>query len=199
MASHDYYSQFDPRHNDSQYHGRAEAPLPPVPASPSFRPSNPTLNTSNISPVTSPFEDQTYPSYPQPSLPNISQQRLTDPESPHYYGRPGDTVSTYSYNDPFTDGNAIPMQNQSKQSVNKLGGVGVTSSPTQAEMGYDHEPRAARRRPSGRSRGKKKKEGLFTGRVTWAVFVLTGVQLVMFIVEIVRNGMSAAVFEIDES
>lgn len=187
MASHDYYSQFDPRHNDTQYQRRADAPLPPVPSSPSFRPSKPTVNTSNISPVTSPFDDQTYPSYPQASLPNISQQHLTDPESPQYYGRP----STHSHNDPFTDGNAIQMQSQGKQSASKMGGVGVTSSPTQAEMGYDHDPRAAKRRPSGRSRGKKKKEGLFTGRVTWAVFVLTGVQLVMFIVEIVRNGMSS--------
>lgn len=186
MASHDYYSQIDPRHQDSQYHGRSDAPLPPVPSSPSFRPSKPTINTSNISPVTSPFEDQAYPSYPQPSLPNVSQQHLTDPESPHYYGRPGDAASTYSHNDPFTDGNAIPLQNQSRQSVNKMGGVGVTSSPTEAEMGYD--PRAGKRRPSGRSRSKKKKEGLFTGRVTWAVFILTGVQFIMFIVEIVRNG-----------
>ncbi|QDS76185.1 hypothetical protein FKW77_008116 [Venturia effusa] len=186
MASHDYYSQFDPRHNDT-YHNRIDAPLPPVPASPTSRPSKPALNTSNISPVTSPFEDQTYPSYPQASLPNVSQQHLADPDSPHYYGRPEDGASTYSYNDPFTDGNAIPLQTQSKQSAKQMGNFGVTSSPTQAEMGYERDPKAARRRPSGRSRGKKKKEGLFTGRITWAVFVLTGVQLVMFIVEIVRN------------
>ncbi|RDI83332.1 hypothetical protein Vi05172_g6728 [Venturia inaequalis] len=186
MASHDYYSQSDSRHNDTQYYSRAEAPLPPVPASPSFRPFKPTLNTSNISPVTSPFGDQTYPSYPQPSLPNVSQP-FADPDSPHYYGRPADTTSTYSHNDPFTDGNAIPLQNQSRQSVNKLGGVGATSSPTQAEMGYDHDPRAGRRRPGGRSRGKEKKESLSIGRVTWAVYVLTGVQLVMFLVEILTG------------
>lgn len=176
MASHDYYSQFDPRHNHNQHNGRGDAPT-----------SKPAVNTSHISPVMSPFEDRAYPSYPQPSLPNVSQQHLTDPESPLHHARPGDAASTHSHNDPFTDSNAIPLQNQSKQSMNKMGGVGVTSSPIAAEMGYDS--RAGKRRPSGRTRGKKKKQGLFTGRVTWAVFVLTGVQLVIFIVEIVRNGM----------
>ncbi|TID18514.1 gb [Venturia nashicola] len=187
MASHDYFSQLDPRHNHTQHRGRVEAPLPPVPSSPSFRPFKPTSNPSNTSPASSPFDDRAYPSYPQASLPNLSQQHLTDPESPRHYGRPGNNATTYSNNDPFTDGNAIPLQNQSKPSVTKTGGVGVTSSPTQAKMGYGHDQRAANHRPSSRSRGRKKRQGLFTGRATWAVFVLTGVQLIMFIVEIVIN------------
>jgi hypothetical protein len=49
--------------------------------------------------------------------------------------------------------------------------------------------KANHRKPSGSRRGKKKKIGLFTGKVTWAVFVLTGIQFIVFIVEIVRNGM----------
>jgi hypothetical protein len=188
MASHDYYSSFDPRHQDTSYQGRSDNPLPPIPASPSFRPTKPTINTGNTSPVISPFEDHAYPAYPQPSLPNVSQQHLTEPESPHYYGRPGDTGSTYSQNDPFTDGNAIPLQSKNPYDTSKMGGVGVTTSPTEAEMGYNSRPDRDPRRPSGRGRQKRKKNGLFTGKITWAVYTLTLVQLIVFIYEITHNG-----------
>jgi hypothetical protein len=45
------------------------------------------------------------------------------------------------------------------------------------------------RRGDGKRRGVKRKEqGWFRGRITWAVFFLTLVQFTVFVVEIVRNG-----------
>jgi len=41
--------------------------------------------------------------------------------------------------------------------------------------------------PPKRSRKKRKRKGLFSGRIPWFVYFLTLVQITVFIVEIVKN------------
>ncbi|KAF2424895.1 rhomboid-domain-containing protein [Tothia fuscella] len=182
MASNDYYNQF--HQQDTSYHnhqaGRTNQPLPPIPSSPSTRPPNPYIDTTGIAPVTSPFEDTTYPAYPRPSQ---SYNHMPD-----YTDSPPPGNAKHQPHDPFRDSNAIPLQSQ--QSL-KAGG-NVASSPTsamgEAEQQYGSSERRRRRRNSRSRRGeRRKKDGWFRGKITWAVFFLTLVQLIVFIVELVRN------------
>jgi membrane associated rhomboid family serine protease len=188
MAANDYYNAFHPpQQQDTSYHGagaigesdfgRTNAPLPPVPATSSPKPYKPSVDTHGIPPVSSPFDDNQYPAYPRPS----QQEGGSGRQSPLYYGKPGEPGPRYSYNDPFGDSNAIPLQNQGKD--NKLGGVGVMASPTSAMGEAEHGP--IRRQDDRRRR--RKKDGWFTGKITWACYILFLIQFGVFIAEIVRN------------
>jgi hypothetical protein len=170
MASHDYYDQFSHQNTSYSTGGRTNQPLPPIPSSPSYRTPKPYIDTSGISPVQSPFDDHAYPAYPAASQ---SQTHLAD-----YAERP-----SYSH-DPFRDSNAIPLQS----SQNLKPGPYTSSSPTSA-MSEAERAYRPRRGDSKRQSVKKKEQGWFRGKITWAVFFLTLVQFTVFIVEIVRNGM----------
>jgi hypothetical protein len=181
MASNDYYNnQFHHHHQNPPYshqdtsYSRTNQPLPPIPSSPSGRTPNPYINTSNISPVVSPFDDHTYPAYPRPSQ---SYSHMPD------YGDPN---GRYEPHDPFRDSNAIPLQAQ--QSL-KAGGR-VSSSPTSGMGDAEHQYGSRHDKTSRRSsrHQSKPKQGWFKGKITWAVYFLTCVQLIIFIVELVRNG-----------
>jgi hypothetical protein len=183
MASHDYYNQFNGQdtsyasggrsnHQDTSYPagGRTNQPLPPIPSSPSTRPHQPYVDTSRISPVQSPFHDEAYPAYPPPSQ--------SHSHMPDYADRP-----SYSH-DPFRDSNAIPLQ--SGQGLKP--GAYASTSPTSA-MGEAEQQYPPRRGDKHRRSRTKKKQGWFTGKITWAVFFLSTVQFIVFVVEIVRNGL----------
>ncbi|OCK78888.1 rhomboid-domain-containing protein [Lepidopterella palustris CBS 459.81] len=160
MASTDYYGSFNnPR--------REDAPLPPIPSdSPRPRPSASTSSV-NISPVTSPFEDHAYPEYPPASKP--TQQNFGDST---YYGAYHNNNSSVS--DPFADQNAIPLRSQHK----------MDSSPTR----YNADPEG--RYPlNGGGMGQNQKKGWFSGRVTWVVYILTTVQVAVFIGELIKNAI----------
>jgi hypothetical protein len=110
----------------------------------------------------------------------------------HYYqtpnssgalgGYPSHNTSYSGQHDPFTDHNAIPLHAQPKMdgSGHKLN----DGSPTR----YNADPEAYPR-PS-RKRSKKKKEGWFSGRITWVVYILTTVQIGVFVGELIKNGTS---------
>lgn len=161
MASNSYYSSSSQRHNTNphRYSRREDAPLPPLPTSTSNARPYAYVDTyhgnSDLSPVTSPFEDRRfeYPDYPRP-VPTNQQPGV--------------------HEDPFTDANAIPMH---KMKVD----TNTVESPVfeGEERGFDGEERRRRR-------GKRK--AWYKGRVTWVVWILTFIQVVIFIVEIIRNG-----------
>ncbi|KAF1849316.1 rhomboid family membrane protein-like protein [Cucurbitaria berberidis CBS 394.84] len=178
MAANDYYNTSYPPPN-SQPHGKADAPLPPIP------------NAQHaVSPISSsPFNDNTYPPYPStthssgaldgypvntsysntsynPPSQYDSTSYLNDP--PHRYDPPAGR-----HPDPFADQNAIPLQSQLKMD---------SRSPTR----YDGDPE---RFGAGVERKKKKKKGWFSGRVTWVVYILTTVQIGVFVGELIKNGI----------
>lgn len=134
--------------------------------------------------MSSPFDDNQYPTYPRPS----QQESGSGRQSPPYYGSRPDNVNTGygGYNDPFNDSNAIPLQNQGKDQQ-KYGGAYGMASPTQG-MGYA-EQYGSQPPPGGGERGSRRhaKQGWFKGKITWAVYVLFLVQVAVFIAEIVRN------------
>ena len=79
--------------------------------------------------------------------------------------------------DVFSDQNAIPLQNQSK-----MGGASQTQ--------YNADPE--RLGQGAEKRRQQKKKGWFSGRVSWVVYILTIVQVGVFVGELIKNGMSAA-------
>jgi membrane associated rhomboid family serine protease len=199
MAANDYYNtnynsasqQHDTAYHGSgalggsqQEYGRTNGPLPPVPATAS--PSPYKVDTSyQAQQVASPFDDSQYPAYPRPAQQdNTSSGR----QSPHYYGKPGNSSPGYNSNynnDPFNDNNAIPLQNQGQDGHNKYGGGYAGAPSPTAGAGYaEHyggQPPDGGRRPH-------KKQGWFKGKITWACYVLFLIQVAVFIAELVRNG-----------
>ncbi|EON63947.1 hypothetical protein W97_03176 [Coniosporium apollinis CBS 100218] len=177
MAANDHYNPHASPYS-SPYNRREDAPLPPIPStSPYPRPHIDTPSTTNVSPVTSPFDDREYPAYPQ-----SSQQGLTADSA--YYGAGERRHSRMS--DPFTDHNAIQLQSQTL----KLDGSPTRYNADPEGSGLHGQPRGdagAQRQPSRRAR--KKRKGWLSGRVTWVVYILSTVQVGVFIAELVKQGI----------
>lgn len=169
MAANDYYSSF-PTDN----HAASRPPPPHHTAS--------AQSLQSISPAASPFDDtnrydnhhdysstahlthtHTGPSYHSPDPYN---------NHAHPYNQNYDSPPAPPQHDPFADQNAIPLQQQGKMgSAHAATGV------------YQMDPEG---RP--REKRKKKKKGWFSGRVTWVVYILTAVQVGVFVGEIIKNG-----------
>ena len=166
MAANEYYSSSFPSR-------REDAPLPPVPSSsPGPRPANSTPGV-NVSPATSPFDDHAYPEYPAASKP--TQQNFGDTG---YYGASGRTQNPHN-SDPFIDQNAIPLQPQSYNPK-------MEGSPTR----YNADPEGRYPLNGGGTMGqRRKKKGWFSGKVTWVCYILTTVQVAVFIGELIKNGI----------
>lgn len=205
MAANDYYSSFNPGR-------REDAPLPPVPPSsspsplPSPHPTRPHIDTQNLenyghsypsahshpsahtyhtghSPVSSPFTDNAYPSYPQDTHPPPNPYGpVHSDDDTAYHGAGAYGQHGRGDNDPFGDNQAIPLHAQQPK---------LDASPSR----YNGDPEGQAPLVGGpggmrreRSRRQQKKGGWFSGRITWVVFTLTVVQIAVFIGEIIRNG-----------
>lgn len=173
MAARDYY-------NATPY----DAPLPPLPTSSpqGVRPHRDTHGVG-VSPPTSPFDDNAYPTYPRPSERN--------PQSP-YYNYPNDSSSTNTayygagqrpeHSDPFADHNAMEMHSQYQKHD---GSSSPTGGNAAAEGQYVRDSHGhGSKRGSGKGRRRKP---WYKGRITWVVYTLTLVQCIVFVVEIIKN------------
>lgn len=174
MAANDYYDSSHPP--TGQSHRQNDAPLPAIP-------SNQTQHS--VSPISaSPFDDRQYAqnsssgalggfpdSYSNTEYNPHSQYNSTSHlnNGPDRYDAPG------RHPDPFTDQNAIPLQHQPKME----GGSPTRYNEDPERYGLGVEP--AR---------KHKKKGMFSGKVTWVVYILTTVQIGVFVGELIKNGMS---------
>ncbi|KAH3951639.1 RHOMBOID-like protein [Parastagonospora nodorum] len=132
---------------------------------------------------------------PDPALPPLPHNQAPSPspfEDDRYYntqhssgalgGYPSHGTSYGGQQDPFTDQNAIPLHTQPK-----MDGSGRNKLDDGSPTRYNADPEALPR-PS-RKRSKKKKKGWFSGRVTWVVYILTTVQIGVFVGELIKNGM----------
>lgn len=191
MAANDYYNtSFSPAPAHPQSHDRTDAPLPPTPAHnypPPTQPLSPVAATPS-----SPLDDRRYD---YPTHPGAQSALGAAPyDDTAYHGASANSPydnrydNRYDYSpgphgtDPFADQNAIPLQNQHTMS----GGAGkMTGSPTaysaDPERNYPVQPYPVEKR--------KKKKGWFSGRVTWVCYILTAVQIGVFVGELIRNGM----------
>lgn len=176
MASNNYYNQNHYRdqspygqYEDPSYHGasgrRQDAPLPPVPGTSDY-PSE-----AHQSPFNTPFDDdqRPYNSY-NPSTQSLNKQYSYADSGQH---------------DPFEDRNAIPLQTHPGKSPYGQT-YGDAPSPTAAMANAER---------FGGSPGKSQEDQQTRRRDKWlknipyAVYTLTLVQIIVFLVEIIKNGM----------
>ncbi|TKA29170.1 hypothetical protein B0A50_03680 [Salinomyces thailandicus] len=85
--------------------------------------------------------------------------------------------------DPFEDENAIPMNGRRPKHESSTTIAPILPHQQEDPFVRDADPD---KRRGGRS---KEKEGWFTGKVTWVVYILTAVELVVFIAEIIKNAV----------
>jgi hypothetical protein len=180
MASHDYYTGFGRQDTAYRPDDRRDAPLPLHPQDTSTsKPYN-----APPSPVRSPFDDHAYPAYPTPNSSQYNtatnyssryEDPMQDSSTLHSYGR-GHSSSPYA-TDPFADQSAIPLQTN-KMKDDPYASANSLNDPEQQYGRYDQQ----------KERAPGRQKGWFKGKITYAVYVLTLVQVVVFIVEIVKNG-----------
>jgi hypothetical protein len=173
MAANDYYSSYPGGHDTAS----RTQPLQHTPSAHSLQ---------SVSPVTSPFDDGNR--YDNHHHDYSSTAHLTHTQTgassaysdtayhgnaqAHPYNNHYDSPPAAAQHDPFADQNAIPLQQQGKMGTHPA-----------ATGTYQLDPEG---RP--REKRKKKKKGWFSGRVTWVVYILTTVQIAVFIAEIIKNG-----------
>ncbi|KAF2462075.1 hypothetical protein BDY21DRAFT_277050 [Lineolata rhizophorae] len=217
MAANDYYTSFNPGGGTAPSPPRREdAPLPPIPSStPPYDNGPPANNTTTsnshavaISPISSPFDDGAYPAYPPPTGGNgapLPAQHAPDTAyhgaspvtaSPgpggaygygygYGYGQEGKAGGAGAPTDPFADANAIPLRPQA-------GGAGAAGGKDDGfgQPGtYPYGVEETAGEDGGRKARRKEKKGWFSGRVTWVVWILTAVQVGVFIGELAKNGI----------
>jgi hypothetical protein len=160
MAANDYYNSQQQPHGSSTHYPKSDSPISPPSA------QNPYSS--------SPFDDYHTPNssgalggYPSHSTTNTS-----------YHG---------AQQDPFTDHNAIPLHAQPKMDGHGHGHGHKLDDGS--PMRYDTDPEGGVRRKKSKRKMKKKK-GWLNGRVTWVVYILTTVQIAVFVGELIKNGES---------
>lgn len=92
-------------------------------------------------------------------------------------------------NDPFADNDAVPLRDyQKSRKHDSQASVAPMIQPAEYDDPFvrDAEPKRSRRRK------ESKEQGWFKGKITWVCFILSIIQIVVFIYELVRNGKKAA-------
>lgn len=189
MASHDFHQagNYDSYHDrydtlqDTSYHSsggagtgasRLEQDYPPI-----SNPSNSSMPGKfaqvqaydSPSSFHTPFDDDRNSYIP----PNQSTQNLTRPDS----------YASSGVHDPFRDSQSIPLQ--TNLSINHYSKDDGDTSPTTA-MGHAEQFAGAGSPTDKRISGDKR--GWFKGKIPYAVYLLSAAQLIVFILELVKNG-----------
>ena len=137
------------------------------------------------------YTSASYPSRPYHDYDNNAPIPPPLPPLPSPYAQSTQSLPSRTYSgvsgDPFHDDNAIPLSDSKKH---------YSSQSVSPVMPHEGDDPFVREIDPSRSRKKKRrrrhaKQGWFTGRITWVVFVLTVVQLIVFLAEIIKNGESS--------
>ena len=164
MAANEYYETSP----DSRSR-RNEAPLPAIPGPYSAYNTNP--QQYSASSISSPFDDPSYRPHGRQSQQSISGDHA-------YYGA-GGGGNGYDQS-PYADD--IPLRPQKRKSSSDLLNVESRDGEhVRPQMGQRQKSRTGATR-----RGKKK--GLLSGRIPFAVYTFSFIQIVVFIAEFIRAG-----------
>lgn len=145
--------------------------------------------TYNYSP--SPYHEYSDP-HDAPLPPVPQQSPFDDRASPYPHQSPQQSYAgaggrIHHDADPFDDGNAIPLNGRKPKHDTTEMVSPVLPHEQDDPFVRDAEPRGERRRKHRHA--PPPEQGWFKGKITWVVFVLTFAQLVVFIAEIIRNGV----------
>ncbi|KAI6820285.1 rhomboid-domain-containing protein [Hortaea werneckii] len=159
MAAHDYYRQNSYYTNPQDDYARF-----------GYRTDAPLPPLPPSAQSQSPFNDTTYPyKHPTPSQSYAGSQ-----------GRIHDDA------DPFEDENAIPMSGRRPKHDSSATIQPILPHQQEDPFVRDADPHKHRRR---RRRGDKEKSGWFSGKITWVVYILSAIELVVFLAEIIKNAV----------
>ncbi|KAI9713126.1 MAG: hypothetical protein M1820_001111 [Bogoriella megaspora] len=159
MAANDYYNEA--RYDSNYPHNNTS--LPPGGHSDQY------IGVAPVSPVSSRYSDHTYSAHPS------SPSRTSVPSGFNSHS----TGPAAASSDPYTDHNAVPLRPQ---------GQNVEDPKMQHHMQDSEGQLRMVNRLSGGGRGRRTwKQRFFGGKITWVVYFFTIVQIIVFIVEIVKN------------
>lgn len=140
-----------------------------------------------------PYDNYSYRNdAPLPPVPQQPQSPLDDRAGPYSHQAPQHSYSgasgrNHHDGDPFDDGNAIPLDGRKPNKYDSTNTVSPVLPHEQDDpFVRDADPRRKRRRTDGLASAK---QGWFKGRITWMVFILTFAQIVVFVAELIRNGV----------
>lgn len=131
-----------------------------------------------------PYHDHDYTNSPLPPLPPTHSPYNDNAypySNPQYASSSTVKLGPHDHNDPFRDENSIPLS--PRRAKHESAATLDPILPHEQEDAFvrDADPRKSKRR-------RKSKQGWFRGKITWVVFVLSVVQIGVFIGEIVKNG-----------
>ncbi len=188
MAANEYYNPSS-RNQTPQpqaytpYQGY-DRPVPPGPA-PSYHSQPPSRVgtvrtqdiTSPVSPFEAPFDDHVYPAPQRPQQHGFDSQSTLGSDTRYYGGgAPLDEQNSYQDNIPLRDHPGLPMKdNNSTDHV-----YDATNAPAHLEDGRMNNRLSS---AMGLDTLKNRKT-----RIPWVVYILTTIQVAVFIAEIVKNG-----------
>ena len=192
MAANDYYNTGGPpqqttTNSQSQYQTYNPDPAPAYQSKPpSLHPNQRPVATGpspvspiqpGASPFEAPFDDHVYPMGGHDPYRQDSQNTLASDS--RYYGQQGgrqDSQNTFSDNLPLRDYPQPPAKNNDNDNDH------VYDAPAAAPPHSLEDGRKRRSGLGGFLKSPKKK-------IPWVVYILTLIQSIVFIVEIVKNGM----------
>lgn len=164
MAANDYYNNIS--HSQTR---RNEAPLPPLPSPYSAYSTNP--QQYSASSISSPFDDPSY-------RPHGRQSQQDVPGDHGYYGAGG---GGHGYDsNPYSDD--IPLRPQKRKSSSDL------LNPESREPDMMRPQMGQRQKSRTGATRRKKKKGLWSGRIPFAVYTFSIIQVVVFIAELIKAG-----------
>lgn len=163
MTANETYSD-----DNSRSRARTDAPLPPLPPSVFDRSTEYEPSIQHHTPVASPFDDPSYRPYGRESQQSIQSNY-------QYYGGGRD----YETN-PFSDD--IPLKTNTQKSPTDL--------YASDQFRYEPERTNTLAAEETRSNRKPKKKGFFSGKTPWVTYLLTLIQSIVFLVELIKNGMA---------
>ena len=182
MPPSDYYSR--PPRPQQQPDGLYQSYNPSAPSiapsyhttAPSRTPSRPQETNDPVSPFEAPFDDHVYPARPGQGGKQYDSQSTLGSDT-RYYGQGGggrlEQSPSFQDNIPLRDHPGMPGKDNISTDH-----VYDAPQPSRLEAGEAG-------RPSRFTRMLKNPKG----RIPWLVYILTTIQVAVFIVEIVKNGM----------
>jgi hypothetical protein len=135
-----------------------------------------------------PHNDHDYTNAPLPPLPSPSHSPYHDGNYPYSHPQyaSSNTGKLHDPTDPYDDENSIPLSGRRAKHASATSVAPMLPHEQEDPFVRDADPRRKR---------KRRKDGWFHGKITWVCFVLSIIQIGVFIGEIVKNGMSTCMVE----
>lgn len=171
MAANEYYSD---RPSSRYSRQNSDLPRPRLPPpSPSYSAYKPSNAETIVSPITDSFDEPTYPAHNQ-----RNQQALGVDSMYRGAGVIGDRDAN-----PYADDIPLRPRPPPKDSEEQRG-----QDPRRGYSNEDGSFVGSAKHRDPESRQRRRRSGMFRGKIPWVVYILTLIQVSVFIAELAKNG-----------